>query len=342
MNVKFINCITINKKHILYMVILMIITFFEINDIEKERFVKYLTGHTLRFFEETIQNIDQEQYLDSDVISVFIHSKVNEKTIDKCTNLKLIATRSTGTDHIDLNFTNTKNISVKNVALYGENTVAEHTFALMLSLSRKIHESYIETTSGNFSTTGLMGFDLKDKTIGIIGGGRIGLHVARMARSFGMHVRIYDIHKDTFMSELINYKYLPLNELFKVSDIISLHVPLNSHTYHIINKESISKMKDGVIIINTARGGLINNADLIAALENGKIYGAGLDVLEGEEFLFEENIANSPIESAAKVIVESTLLSKMPNVVLTPHNAFNSIEAVNRIIDTTVDNIIEI
>lgn len=320
----------------------MVITFFEINDIEKERFSKNLSGHSLRFFEETIQNVEQEQYLDSDVISVFIHSKVDEKVIDKCTKLKLIATRSTGTDHIDLNYTNSKNISVKNVALYGENTVAEHTFALMLSLSRKIHESYIETARGNFSTTRLMGFDLKDKTIGIIGGGRIGLHVARMARSFGMHVRVYDIHKDNFMAELINFKYLPLDELLKVSDIISLHVPLNKYTYHIINNESISKMKDGVIIINTARGGLIHNADLIDALENGKIYGAGLDVLEGEEFLFEENISNSPIENAAKIIVESTLLSKMPNVVITPHNAFNSIEAVHRIIDTTIENILDI
>ena len=319
----------------------MVITFFEINDIEKERFNKNLSGHSLRFFEETIQNVEQQKYLDSDVISVFIHSKVDEKTINKCENLKLIATRSTGTDHIDIDYTNSKNISVKNVALYGENTVAEHTFALMLSLSRKIHESYIETARGNFSTTGLMGFDLKDKTIGIIGGGRIGLHVARMARSFGMHVRVYDIHKDNFMAELINFKYLPLDELLMVSDIISLHVPLNTHTYHIINKDTISKMKDGVIIINTARGGLINNADLIDALEDGKIYGAGLDVLEGEEFLFEENISNSPIENAAKVIVESTLLSKMPNVVITPHNAFNSIEAVHRIIDTTIENILE-
>ena len=319
----------------------MVITFFEINNIEKERFIKNLKGHTLRFFDETIQNVEQEQYLDSDVISVFIHSKVDEKAINKCTNLKLIATRSTGTDHINIEYAHSKNIQVKNVALYGENTVAEHTFALMLSLSRKIHESYIKTARGNFSTTGLMGFDLKDKTIGIIGGGRIGLHVARMARSFGMHVRVYDIRKDNFMAELINFKYLSLDELLKTSDIISLHIPLTTHTYHIINKKNIAKMKDGVIIINTARGGLINNTDLIDALENNKIYGAGLDVLEGEEFLFEENISNSPIENAAKVIVESTLLSKMPNVVITPHNAFNSIEAVHRIIDTTIENILE-
>ena len=317
----------------------MIITFFEINEIEKENFSKRLTGHTLRFFDDTIQNTDKKLYIDSDIICVFIHSKVDKNTIDSCKNLKLITTRSTGTDHIAIDYAKYKNIQIKNVALYGENTVAEHTFALMLALSRKIHESYVETSKGNFSTSGLMGFDLKNKTIGIIGGGRIGLHVARMARSFGMHVRVYDIHEDYFLSELINFKYVTLDELFKVSDIISLHVPLNTHTNHMINKESISKMKDGVLIINTARGGLINNEDLISALESGKIYGAGLDVLEGEEFLFEENISNLHIENAAKIIVESKMLLDKPNVVITPHNAFNSIQAVNRIIDTTIENI---
>lgn len=320
----------------------MVITFFEINNIEKEKISKKLKGHTLRFFEDTIQNVDEAKYKDSDVISVFIHSKVNKDKIDECNNLKLIATRSTGQDHIDLKYCASKNILVKNVALYGENTVAEHTFALMLALSRKIHESYTATIQGKFTTAGLMGFDLKGKTIGIIGGGRIGLHIARMARSFGMHVRVYDINQDLFLAELINFKYVSLYELFKISDIISLHVPLNKQTTHMINKETISKMKDGVLIINTARGGLINNPDLIDALESGKIYGAGLDVLEGEEFLFEENLSNSPIENAAKIIVESKLLSEKPNVVITPHNAFNSIEAVERIIDTTVDNIFQL
>lgn len=208
----------------------------------------------MRFFEDTIQNTDESKYLDSDIISVFIHSKINEQSINNCHNLKLICTRSTGTDHIDIEYTLSHNIEVKNVPLYGENTVAEHTFALMLSLSRKIYESYLSTIKGNFSTTGLMGFDLKGKTIGIIGGGRIGLHVARMARSFGMHVRVYDINEDNFLAELINFKYVPLDKLLKISDIISLHVPLNTHTAHMINKETISKMKDGVLIINTARG----------------------------------------------------------------------------------------
>lgn len=317
----------------------MNISFFEITDIEKKKFKEALKGHTLFFFEQPIQNVETDKYITSDIISVFIHSKVTANELKGCSNLKLVTTRSTGTDHIDISYLNSRNILVKNVGLYGENTVAEHTFALMLSLSRKTHESYLASLKGDFSTDGLTGFDLKSKTLGIIGGGRIGLHVARMARSFGMHVRVYDIHQDSFLAELINFKYVTLDELLKVSDIISLHVPYNSQTAHIINKENIAKMKDGVLIINTARGGLINNKDLIAGLDSGKIYGAGLDVLEGEEFLFEENLFNSPIDSAAKVIVESKILTDKPNVVITPHNAFNSIEALHRIIDTTIRNI---
>lgn len=323
----------------------MVISFFEINDIEKETFLNSFKEHTLNFFEDSIQNVNLDEYIDSDIISVFIHSKVNEQTIGNCVNLKLVATRSTGTDHIDFEHLKARDVKVSNVPLYGENTVAEHTFALMLSLSRKIHESYISTTNGNFSTKGLMGFDLKNKTIGIIGGGRIGLHVARMARSFGMHVRVYDINQDNFLSEIINFKYVTLDELFEVSDIISLHVPYNKYTHHMINKESISKMKDGALLINTARGSLIDTNALIDALESKKLYGAGLDVLEGEECLFEENeenIFNSPIKCAAEVMIQSKKLIERPNVVITPHNAFNSKEAVERIIDTTISNINEV
>lgn len=317
----------------------MLISFFEVSDVEKEKFKKSLGDNTLLFFEDVIQNIDEKEYIESDVICTFIHSRLDKSILEKFKNLKLIATRSTGIDHIDSEYCALNNIEIKNVPLYGENTVAEHTFALMLSLSRRIHESYMLTAKGNFKADGLTGFDLKGKTIGIIGGGRIGLHVARMARSFGMHVRVYDIKEDAFIAEIINFKYVSLDELLSSSDIISLHVPSNKYTFHMINDSSISKMKDGVILINTARGTLIDTPSLIKGLESKKIFGAGLDVLEGEEFLFEENMLNSPIENAAKVIVESKHLTDMPNVVITPHNAFNSIEAINRIIDTTIDNI---
>lgn len=317
----------------------MIISIFETTDIEREQFKIKLKEHTLKFFEDTIQNVDEKEYNDSDIISVFVHSKVTAKSIKNCKKLKLVCTRSTGIDHIERQYLEKNNIVLKNVPLYGENTVAEHTFALMLALSRKINESYTNTINGIFSTEGLMGFDLKGKTIGIIGGGRIGLHVARMARSFGMHVRVYDINQDNFLAEIINFKYLSLDELLKASDIVSLHVPYNKYTHHIINKESIDKMKNGAILINTARGGLVDSQALIAALKEGKLYGAGLDVLEGEEFMSEESIIDLPAENAAKIINQNKELTSLSNVVITPHNAFNSIEAVIRIIDKTVENI---
>lgn len=317
----------------------MKIAFFEITEAERKKFEEAFLNDELRFFEESIQDVEVKEYIDSEVLCVFVHSEVGKEIIDSLPNLRLICTRSTGTDHIDLEACKEKNIEVKNVPLYGENTVAEHAFALMLSLSRKIHKSYMRSVQGKFTTEGLQGFDLKDKTLGIVGGGRIGLHVARMAKSFGMHVRVYDIHRDDFLAELINFKYVDLEELFESSDIVSLHVPLNKYTEHMINQESLQKFKDGALLINTARGGLVKTDALIEALKTGKLSGAGLDVIEGEEYLIEENIFNSPVEKAAKLIVESKQLLDNENVVLTPHNAFNSVEAVNRIIDTTIENI---
>ena len=176
----------------------MVISFFEIIDMEKERFEKELSEHTLKFFDKKIQDVNIEEYIDSNVLCVFIYSKVSSEILEKCKNIKLVTTRSTGMDHIDLEYCKNNNIIVKNVPLYGENTVAEHTLALMLSISRRIAKSISRMHSISFSTDGLQGFDLNDKTLGIIGGGRIGLHVARMAKSFGMHVRVYDINQDSF------------------------------------------------------------------------------------------------------------------------------------------------
>ncbi len=318
----------------------MKILFFEVNDYEKNRIQESLKeNNELVFYEVPLQEANFLENSDADAICVFVHSKVDANILNKFKNLKLIATRSTGLDHIDLDYCNKNHIEVKNVPLYGENTVAEHTFALILSLSRKIHKSYVRSIHGDFSSEGLQGFDLQDKTLGIIGGGRIGLHVARMAKSFGMHVRVYDIKKDQFLAELINFKYVSLEELYCESDIISLHVPLNPYTKHMINDESLKLVKKGALLINTARGALVDTNSLLKALENGTLSGAGLDVIEGEEYLMEENLVNSPIENASKIIASSKKLLENENVVMTPHNAFNSIEAVNRIIDTTIENL---
>ena len=260
----------------------MKILVFEATEYEKQRMEDALRENEVIYFEEPIHEVKLEGYADCEAISVFVHSKVTKEVLEKLPHLKVIATRSTGVDHIDSDYCNEHDVAVKNIPLYGENTVAEHTFALILSLSRKIHKSYVRSIRGNFSSEGLQGFDLQDKTIGIIGGGRIGLHVARMAKSFGMHVRVYDIKEDAFLAELINFKYVSLDELYKQSDIISLHVPLNKYTEHMINRESLKKVKTGALLINTARGGLVDTDALLAALEEGILSGAGLDVIEGE------------------------------------------------------------
>lgn len=320
----------------------MVISFFEITDFEKEKFEEAFPNDKLLFFKDTIQDVDLKEFAESEVICTFIYSKLTVDILSKLKKLKLITTRSTGVDHIDSAFCKEHNIVIKNVPLYGENTVAEHTFALILSLSRKIHKSYVRSIFGKFTTEGLQGFDLENKTIGIVGGGKIGMHVARIAKSFGMHVRVYDIKQDNFLAELINFKYVSLDALFKESDIVTLHVPLNKYTKHIVNKDSLKKFKKGALLINTARGELVDTSALLESLDNGTLSGAGLDVIEGEEILIEENLFALPIEQANKIISSSKELIENENVVLTPHNAFNSIEAVNRIISSTIQNINEI
>lgn len=321
----------------------MKIAFFEIKPWEKRYFEKKLKGHSLKFFEDELNLENVSKVKDVEAISVFIYSETDKNILNKLPKLKIIATRSTGYDHIDLKACKAKKVEVFNVPYYSENTVAEHTFALILSLSRNIHKSYVRTLQGNFSIDGLAGFDLKDKTIGIIGGGRIGMHVARIARSLGMHVRVYDIRTDNFLSEVINFKYMELDELLRVSDIVTLHVPENEHTHHMINKKTLAKMKKGAILINTARGGLVDSNDLLESLEKGHIGGAGLDVIEGEEIIKEEKAllhCGNDCAEVFRTIVRDREIFEKENVVFTPHNAFNSKEALIRLLDATIANLV--
>lgn len=320
----------------------MEIAFFEVKGWEKKHLRKSLEGHSLEFYSKPLNLNNVNKVKDVKIISVFIYSKINKKILSRLPKLKLITTRSTGFDHIDLKECKKRKILVCNVPYYGENTVAEHTFALILSLSRHVHKSYVRTLRDDFSIEGLTGFDLKGKTMGIVGGGHIGMHVARMARGFGMNVLVYDIHKQGFLAEVIGFKYAPLDELLKNSDIISLHVPYNKHTHHIINKDNIKKIKKGAILINTARGGVVDTNALLYALEKGILAGAGLDVIEGEELIKEEHQLLHRTRNPEKwrTMVRNHRIFKMENVVFTPHNAFNSREALERILETTARNII--
>ncbi len=319
----------------------MKIVFFEIKNWEEEFIKERFFGHELTFVEETLNSKNALNYSEADCVSVFIYSKVDEKTIQTLSNLKLICTRSTGFDHIDLETAKNKGIKVSNVPYYGENTVAEHTFGLILSMSRKLPESVERTNKADFSREGLRGFDLKGKTFGVIGTGHIGLQVIRIAKGFQMNVLAYDKYPNSEAANLLGFKYCEKDYLLEQSDIISLHAPLNKETEHFINSESIEKMKKGVYIVNTARGGLVKTDSLIKGLTKGIIAGAGLDVLEEETFIDEEiELLDGTDYVKQKKMLENHLLLRMPNVIITPHNAFNSIEALQRILETTIENIV--
>lgn len=320
----------------------MNIGIFEAKKWEKPLFRKHLKNHRLTFCPDPLGKDTVFQYKNIDIAVVFIYSKLTKTLLQKLPRLKFIATKSTGFDHIDLAYCRKKGIVVSNVPFYGENTVAEHTFALILSLSRNIHKSYFRTLRNDFSIEGLKGFDLKNKTLGVIGTGHIGLHVIKIAKGFGMHVLAYDVQKKPFLSEVLGFRYVDLITLLKKSDIITLHVPYNSSTHHLIDKKTLSHIKKGAILINTSRGGVVDTDALIEALDKKILSGAGLDVIEGEEYIKEEKqllYDGKNQEAIANLVRDHILLSK-DNVVYTPHIAFYSQEALERILSTTVENIL--
>lgn len=318
----------------------MRIAFFEATEADETYLKQHLASHDVIFFKEALTAETAEKAADCEIISVFIYSVVTQAVLEKIPATKALLTRSTGFEHIDLAACNEKGVIVENVPFYGENTVAEHTFALILALSRNVHKSYARGLKGDFSIDGLMGFDLKDKTLGVVGTGHIGLHVIRIAKGFGMHVLAFDTQKNTFLSEVLHYQYAPLEDVLAKSDIITLHVPYNEHTHHLINRDNIKQVKRGALLINTARGGIVENEALVAALDQGILSGAGLDVLEGEEAIKEENQClhvECPTDTT-KQSENQNLLSR-DNVVFTPHIGFYSEEALERILDTTIENI---
>lgn len=277
----------------------------------------------------------------AEVLVVFIESPVTKQILAQLPKLKYITTMSTGYDHIDLPAAKQKKVPVSNVPTYGENTVAEHAFALILGLTRKLFESVKRVKEGRYDFRGLRGMDLKGRTLGIIGMGHIGSHVARMAKGFEMEVLAYDARPNAALAKTFGFSYATLPELLKKSDIVTLHTPLFKDTYHLINKKNIKLMKPGSILINTARGGIVDAEALLAALNSGQLAGAGLDVLEDENLLqnFEEVMRCSDTECKLKTTLVNNLLIDHPNTIVTPHNAFNSTEALQRIINVTAENI---
>ena len=282
----------------------------------------------------------------AEVISVFVDSVVTQEIMKRMPKLKLIATRSSGVNHIDLDYAKQRNITVVNVPNFGENTVAEHTFALLLMLARKLPDTINSVKDGSYSPAQHIGIDLIGKTIGIIGMGKIGGFMASISKGFQMDVLAYDISPKPDLAEKLGFKYTDMISLLERSDIVSLHIPLSPESYHLINPKTIQHMKRGVILLNTARGELVDNRALVRALASGHIAGAGLDTIEGEKFLKTSSIIGNLVEKAAAPesylhTAEAMALLRMKNVVITPHSAYNTIKAISRINTCTTKNIID-
>ncbi len=319
----------------------MKIVFFEVEKWEEDYINSSTSSYQPVLVTEKLDETTVLKYVDAEIISTFIYSKLTREVLEKLPNLKFIATRSTGFDHIDLNYCKERGIRVANVPTYGAHTVAEHTFALILAISRKLVPSVEQAKKGDFSSENLQGFDLFGKTLGVIGTGNIGKNVAEIALSFEMKVLAFS---RTVSNELVSkgVEYVTFDELLANSDIITLHLPHTKETEHIINMQNIDKFKKGSVLINTARGALVETQAIAEGLEKGYLSAAGLDVLEEEAHLREEKEFLSS-EYLSRVDIKTQLLNHVlltrDDVVITPHNAFNSKEAVEEILEITASNI---
>lgn len=293
----------------------------------------------IEFIEEPLNEDTVEKVGEADAVAVFVSSEVSSEVIESL-DVDMVCCRSTGFDHVDIEAAEENDMQVFNVPNYGATTVAEHTFGLILSLSRKIYDAIEKVNHGEFDHTGLRGFDLEGKTLGVVGTGDIGQHVIKIARGFGMHVIASDPYPKHELEEELEFMYVSKDDLIRKSDIITLHAPLTDSTKHMLSDNEFEKMENA-LLVNTARGELVDTEALITALENGSLKAAGLDVLEEECYIEDDIKYLSKLEEKCdpKLILEDHLLMKREDVLITPHNAFNSIEALQRITDTTLDNL---
>ncbi len=297
---------------------------------------------------------------ETEIVSIYLKSKIDEAFLDAHPKLELITVRASGYDHLDLPGCARRGITVCNLHGASANTVAEHTFALMLAVSRRLMEVREANKQPRFFYEKWRGFDLRGKTLGVVGTGRIGLCVVRLGLAFGMRVLGCDPHNHSRMAEIMGLKYVSLDELLAESQVITLHTPLTPETHHLFNREAFAKCQEGSVLINTARGAVVDTDALVEALDSGRIAGAGLDVLEEESVMQKEagkiiadhivmRLHSAPqeemrmrdpnwIKQIESMFRNQRLLAR-PNVVFTPHVAFNSVEAVEEMNEATVSNI---
>jgi len=307
------------------------IAFFDTKPYDKEWFEKLNHNYEITYFEEKLNHHTAKFTEEFDAVCAFVNDDINSKAIERLKNngVELIAMRCAGYSNVDIKAAQNK-IKIVRVPAYSPYAVAEHAMALLLTLNRKLYKAYNRTRDFNFNITGLTGTDLHGKTAGIIGTGKIGKVFIDICNGFGINTIAYDPYPD----EKSNIKYVDLDTLLNESDIISLHCPLTEQTHHILNNEAFDKMKEGVFILNTSRGSLIDSRALLNYLNNEKVRGAGLDVYEEEAELFYEDNSDTIIKDD----VLALLVSK-PNVLITSHQAFLTDEALYNIADVTLKNL---
>ncbi len=310
----------------------MKIAMYDTKPYDKEWFEKKKPeGYEIIYFETKLRYETAALAEGCEVVCAFVNDVIDAPAIDRLYRhgVKLIALRCAGFNNVDRKAAAGK-IKVVRVPAYSPYAVAEHAMGMLLCLNRKLHKAYNRTREGNFTLNGLTGFDLHGKTVGVMGTGKIGKTFINICQGFGMKVLAYDPYPDAALP----VTYVEKEELFRNSDIISLHCPLTTQTHHIINEESIQMMKDGVMLINTSRGALVKKEALLGGLKEKKIGAAGLDVYEEEAEYFYEDCSNEIIEDDVLA-----LLVSMPNVLLTSHQAFLTNEALQNIAETTFENI---
>lgn len=319
------------------------IAFFGVKNWERqiiEKEIIYLDVFGVGIFTEEVQD-NLEMAKKYDILSIGIYSKIDKDVLSKLPNLKMLTTRSTGIDHINLEECRKRKIAVVNVPVYGSITVAEYAFALILAVAKKIVEAHQAVEEDDFSPEGLTGVDLYGKTIGIVGLGQIGSNMAKIASGFGMKILAVDKKPEIKIIKKYKIKMVGLETLLKESDVVTLHVPATKETYHLINRENIKLMKEGSILVNTSRGAVVESSAVIWALNKKILRGAGLDVVEEEDKLESMSMIMSqrPTKNDLQDVLSYHMLRDRDDVVFTPHNASNSEEAIERIVKTTIENI---
>lgn len=316
----------------------MKIAFFDTKPYDKPSFDKYgeKYGIDFKYYETKLNEDTVELAQGYDGVCVFVNDTVNETVIDRLAEMgvKVLALRCAGFNNVDMKYAYGK-LHVLRVPAYSPYAVAEHAIALLLTSIRRIHKAYIRSRDFNFSLSGLTGFDLHGKTVGVIGTGKIGRVFINICRGFGMKVLAYDKFPSDEIADGENVRYTNLDELFEKSDIISLHCPLTDETYHMIDNNALDKCKKGVVLINTSRGALVDADALLNGIKSRKVGAACLDVYEEESDLFFE-------DNSGHILEDDTLarLISMPNVIVTSHQAFLTEEALENIAETTVNNIV--